>query len=371
MSFIKRNLKAISLIVGTIVGGGIFGLPYAIEKSGFVLGTSIMIAISGISTLILLLLGEVALRTKKVLQVVGLAEKYVGKKAKWIMLFIQLVTIYGALLSYLIGIGRAANAITGINEKVASTLFFVIAAPIIYFGIKAIEKSNSFLTVLKIAFIIAISIVLLPKINVKNLQKIDYKNILFPYGIMMFAFMGYSCIPNLERMMEKNKKEMKKVIIVSMAIITLIYLLFSIAFVGVYGENVKDIATASIKGKLSIFANILTIITLSTPFLLLGWALKDIFIFDYNLPKPIPWLLAVFPPFIFYLISNTTFVTALNVSGAIAGSLSYFLIAAIVLKSEKVREEKPPYVIKNKKVILAMILIFSTIGFIYTLLSLF
>jgi len=59
----KHTTEAIALLVGTIIGAGIFGIPYVIAQAGFLTGL-ITLGVLGTAVIILYLyLGEVILRT--------------------------------------------------------------------------------------------------------------------------------------------------------------------------------------------------------------------------------------------------------------------------------------------------------------------
>ena len=95
-----KTIAAISVMLGTIIGAGILGIPYVIMKSGFMLGTVNIIILSIIIALVSLCLGEIVLRTKSDHQLTGYAEKYLGKKGKIIMFIISAFGIFSALIAY-------------------------------------------------------------------------------------------------------------------------------------------------------------------------------------------------------------------------------------------------------------------------------
>ena len=79
---LKISFSATSIIIGTIVGVGIFGLPYAIAKVGFLVGIPLLVLLSGAMLCLHYLYGEIVLRTKRKQRLVGYAKKYLGNKGK-------------------------------------------------------------------------------------------------------------------------------------------------------------------------------------------------------------------------------------------------------------------------------------------------
>jgi amino acid permease len=137
--------EAIATLVGTIIGAGILGIPYVIAKAGFWTGIFDIVLLGIVVLVIYLYLGEVVLRTEGFHQLPGYAEKYLGKIGKRLMVFSMVFGNYGALIAYIIGVGLALAAIFGGNSLTYSLIFFVIAAIIIFKGLKAVGKSELFM----------------------------------------------------------------------------------------------------------------------------------------------------------------------------------------------------------------------------------
>ena len=55
--------EAIAIMVGTIIGAGIFGIPYVIYQAGFLTGILLMFIIAAAICLIHLYIGEISLST--------------------------------------------------------------------------------------------------------------------------------------------------------------------------------------------------------------------------------------------------------------------------------------------------------------------
>ena len=78
----KKFFATAFTLTGTIIGAGILGLPYVFSKSGFFIGAFWLIFLGFVMLFVNLCLGEVSLRTKKIHQLPGYAEKYLGKSGK-------------------------------------------------------------------------------------------------------------------------------------------------------------------------------------------------------------------------------------------------------------------------------------------------
>ena len=98
-------IQGSSIIIGTIIGAGILGLPFAFMKAGFLTGLLVLIIISLCVVVLALFLGEVTLRTKKNYQLSGYTGIYLGKNIKNVQAILLLFGMYSALLAYTIGQG--------------------------------------------------------------------------------------------------------------------------------------------------------------------------------------------------------------------------------------------------------------------------
>lgn len=364
----KEELRGIAAIVGTVVGAGTLGIPYVFAQSGFLTGLLTLIIVGFMSTLVMLYTAEIVLRTREIRQMPGLAAKYLGKRGKHFMLALQVIGIYGALMAYLAGIGVSFRDILGGDSLLYSTLFLIFAFPVVYKGLRMIEEVEGFLLVIKVLLISILCLLLLPEIKLENLSQFDLRLWLYPYGVLMFAWSGYTVIPNLERIMEKDKKRMKKVILLAMFFCFLIYFGFALAFVGALDGEVEEIATESMKG--DILASLFAIFLLSTPFLILSWVLKDIFKYDYKVPEFPSSLLSCVLPFLFLIAARPTFIQMLDVSGGYAVSLTYILTALMVKRARKMGDEKPEFQVPLGDLPLFFLIVMGILGMVYTTISL-
>src|SRR3990172_1958148 len=106
---VDSKFAALAVLLGTIIGAGILGIPYVVSKSGFAIGVVHILLIGIIMAIIMLYLGEIVLRTRTTHQLPGYAEKYLGQSGKKIMLAAMAFGIFSALIAYLIGEGRSIS----------------------------------------------------------------------------------------------------------------------------------------------------------------------------------------------------------------------------------------------------------------------
>ncbi len=370
----KNLLIAIATLVGTIIGAGILGIPYVIAQAGFWTGILDIVVLGGIVLLLYLYLGEVVLRTKGLHQLPGYAEKYLGKIGKRLMVFAMLFGNYGALIAYIIGVGAALTAIFGGSSLMYSLIFFAVMALIIYIGLKAVGESELAMLPFIIGVILFITIASISKIDVINFTSFNLSKVLIPYGVILFAFLGASAVPVMREQLIRNEKQLKKAILIGGLIPIVAYLIFAVAIVGVTGMTTTEVATiglGTVIGKyMVIVGNLLAIITMSTSFLALGLALKEVYNYDYKLNKKLSWLLTVTPPLVIAVLGLTTFIKIIGLSGVIAGGVEGTLITLMALKAKKKGNRKPEYKIPINFLIAFILIAVFVFGAGYYLLRL-
>ena len=144
-------------MIGTIIGAGIFGVPYAISKVGFGIGVLYLFGLGTVVLLVTLAFGEVILRTKGNHQMSGYAEKYLGVWGKRVLTFSLIFGIYGALLAYTIGIGNFLYVLLGPfiggNAFIYSMIFYGVASLAVLIGLGVVEKVEDLMVFLILVLI--------------------------------------------------------------------------------------------------------------------------------------------------------------------------------------------------------------------------
>jgi len=366
-----RFIFALATLVGTIIGVGLFGLPYVASEAGFFILVFYFIFIGFIVIFIHLFYGEVAAKTPGLHRLPGYAEKYLGSGARRLAFINQLLGLYGALLAYLIVGGEfLANLIGGGHSflYLYTFIFFALGAFLIWRDEKYIGPME--LILLFVFFVIIVVLLAIGSLSIKfdNLLTFEPKNFFVPYGVVIFSVWGASMIPEVKEILRGNLKQIRKVIIYSIAVCLLVYILFSLLVVGVTGEMTTKEAIIGLKGALGknviIMGFILGIIATFTSFITLGLTVKKIYLFDYHLPKFPAWFLACFVPVILFIIGLKDFINVISLTGAIMLGIEGILIFLIYLKFKKKEKNTSPQKYLKIKFAVSSMIILLLIGVI-------
>jgi tyrosine-specific transport protein len=361
---------AVATLTGTIIGAGILGIPYTFSKAGLIPGILNIIILGILLLFVNLYLGEVILRTKGKHQLPGYAGKYLGKTGKILMLISSFIFLYGSLIAYTVGEGEVLSFVFFGSVHFTllfSIIFFAIMAFLVYLGIKALEDGEKFGLIIVSAMILALFFFFFAKIDVSNFTLVSPNPSLWflPYGVILFAFLALSALPEMREELVKNEKKFKHAIIIGSAIPLILYLLFAVSIYGFAGAFTPEIATLAL-GRLPC---ILAIFTMFTAFFALGIALKDVFEYDFKLKKTSCYLLTMIPVLILsiaiILFKLTTFINLLGFIGSVAGGLAGILVLLMVKKAKLKGDRKPEYSIHLNWIIIIILIAIFIAGIIH------
>ena len=330
---------------GTIIGAGILGLPYVFAKSGFLAGLFWLIVLGAVMIFVNLSLGEITLRTKGKHQLSGYAEKYLGKWGKYIMFFAMIFGVYSALLAYLVGEGESLSQLIPGNTHplVFGIAFWLIMTLLLKEGLKGLKRIETWGVIAIIAIVTGIVIRFAQFIKPANLMTWNQTSFALPIGIVLFALLGFTSIPELRQEIKGQEKLLRKAIILGTLIPIILYIAFSATFIGVLGTNITEIATLSFGPLMTI----LGIFTMLTSYFVLSFSLKDAFRYDFKTSKKTNLIFTSIVPLILYIIVTQFefigFTLILGIGGVISGGLTGILILLMLKRAKKTtRNKKKP-----------------------------
>lgn len=354
-------------LTGTVIGAGILGLPYVFSRSGFFIGVFWLLLLGAIMIFVNLCLAEVSLRTKQNHQLPGYAKKYLGKWGKRLMFFAMIFGVYSALIAYLIGEGQSFSQIFFGSVDYAiyfGIAFWIIMTVLLNEGLRGLKKVELYGVFTIIVIIVGMFFYFLQNVDVSNLFYVNYSNFFFPFGVVLFALLGFSSIPELRMEIRGQEKKLKKAIFIGALIPIILYILFSLVFVGALGDKAPEVATLAF-GSIVI---VLGIFTMMTSYFVLSFALKDIFRFDFYATKRTGFIfVSIFPLVLYLLISYfklAGFIEVLGIGGVISGGLTGILALIINKRAKKLGERKPEFQIPINWWIIGILSVIFVLGII-------
>ncbi|MGB9911145.1 MAG: aromatic amino acid transport family protein [Microgenomates group bacterium] len=363
----KSLIYPITTLAGTIIGVGLFSLPYAGAKVGLPILIGWFLVLGALAITIHLFYGEIAKKTPDYKRFPGFVAFHLGKKWQRLAYITTIGGLLGAILAYLIIGGEflteICQPIFGGGELKYGTLYFLLGALVILIGVRLIAQIELVGLILFLLILLAIFIKGLPYFKLVNLfPSPDFSQIFLPYGLILFSLWGAALVPEIEEMLKEEKKLLNKVIFISLLIPLIIYLFFVITILGITGKETTPSALPGLKNYLGDGVVTLTLIfglvTTFTSFISLGLTLKRVFSYDLKIPSFVSWLITCFVPYFFYFIGIKNFISLISFLGAVFLGIDGVLI---LLMYKKINPAK-----KNLVYLLSLVFIFGVIyEFIY------
>jgi tyrosine-specific transport protein len=373
----KQFIFATAVLMSTIVGVGIFALPYVGAQSGFLIGAVFLFILTGIMVLLHLLYGEIVSRTKEKHRLVGYARHYLGKWGKRIVGLSVIIGFYGSLLVYIIVGGGFLHTIfsslINIPPLIFNLIFFIIGAIAVYFGLRLIAELDLLIGLFLILIVFLFLYFGFPKIDFVNFKIINWQNMLIPYGAILYSLAGMAAIPEIRELFSKKAKSYKRAIIWGTTIPAILYFIFIWTVIGLTGLNTSPETIEGLVGLLgkrviflgALFGFLATI----TSFFVLGLSLKKTFWYDFKINKNLAWFLVCFVPLIVFLLGVRSFIPIIVLLGALLGVIEGTAIVLIYKKAKKFGNQVPDYSLKIPDVLRYVVILIFVLGFILTLVS--
>ncbi len=364
-----KIVYGVSILTGTIIGAGLFSLPYITSIVGIYIILGYIIFLGAVTFLLHYFLGEICLKTPDFLRLPGFAKHHLGKNAQKIAYFSGIMGLLGAVLAYLILGGEFLFTLLaptfGGDALHYTTIYFLISATFIYFGIKAIAKVEFWGIII---FIIALFLTFF-----EGFSEISVSNLLFtregefdlfrPYGAILFAFAGMALVPEIEEMLSlgKERKKLLTIIPIGFFLSVLISIFFIFTILGISGENTTREALAGLEavlgGGVSSLMLVFGLFVIFTSVVTIGLTIKKILWYDLKIPEKAAWAVSCFVPFLLFLVGVKDFIVVIGVVGGVMIAIDAILI---LLMYEKIKSKK------IRLVTYPLILIF-VLGIIYEL----
>lgn len=341
-------------MVGTMVGVGIFGVPYVFSQAGFWIGAAWLIGIAAVMVLFYLMYAELMLRTEGEHQLVGYAQRWLGPWGKRVISFALILGIYGALLAYTIVVGQFLHNIFSsyfaFDPQLYSVVFTVVLAPLILARLTTVSFIEQALTVLFIAVVVIIVGASIGHIDVSNYRVIEFGAWFLPYGVILFAFSGATTLPIVRRLMRAKERGIKPAVISAVVLVAALYLLFAAMVVGVSGRLTSPDSLSGLFDFLGlpvvVLGSVFGVLTIATSYLMLGTAMFEILYLDYRVRRQVAWPLVVLPPLAFYFSGLRSFIDVIGTVGAVTVGITSVTFILAYLKARK-RSERVPEVVLN------------------------
>lgn len=349
--------EAVAIIVGANVGSGILGLAYSSRFAGWPI-LVLWLAVAGLfTTFSMLYVAESALRTKKPLQLPGLAEKYVGKVGSVLIFISVCANSIGCMVAYTTGSGNILCTLLGLPNWAGSLLFTVPCVLVVWFGLKATGLWEKFMSTGMVVLlgIIVIASFLSGKADVSRAVYANWTYAVPLLSSAIFCYIAQYAVPELARGMRHTPKKLPVAIILGMFITGVLLAVVPLAVLSLTGaEEVTQVATLAWGQALGTWAlytaNIFALCAMMTSYWAVGGSMLTNIVDMFKLKdekdtktRLIAIACTVLPPFILAYAGLVSFVDAIGWAGTFGGVIMSIVPVLMLNNARKKGDIEPEW----------------------------
>ncbi|OHA48850.1 MAG: hypothetical protein A2806_04100 [Candidatus Terrybacteria bacterium RIFCSPHIGHO2_01_FULL_48_17] len=332
--YVSGFWAATATLAGTIIGAGVFGLPFAAAQSGFFAAIIWLLVLAVAVALLHLMLAETILRTNGRHRLSGLAELYLGKGAARFVLVSELVGLTGSLLIYIVLGGLfISNIFGGIATPFWGSVafWFLFSLPAL-FGLRLFAEVELLMSGALAVLFLGLSIFLFSDFSFSHIPWVTSKSIaqfFVPYGIILFALLGTNAIYSVRDMLGGREGRVFGAVAWGSIIPAAIYFLFSFSVLGVTGAATSEEAISGLGSVLGfpvvVAGSFVGLLALATSYMVIARYVVEELWFDVRLPRSFAFVMLLVPILLFGLGARN-FIAIAGFVGTVVAAISGTII---------------------------------------------
>ena len=339
MGTTKKQLttwEAACIITGYGIGAGVLSMPYMAARNGLILSTLILILSLLASYVLHLMIAEIALKEGNGGQIISCLNRFLFRgKTKQVLTVIffalMAVILVTNLAAYISGAEEIIVGLLPIPSIAAKLLFYVVAASVVLFGLKAVGVSEKIAVTVIFALIAALAAASL--LNIRNplsLSAGSLNDALAYYGLAMFAMSAFFSVPQAVEGLDGDTKKIRKAVFLGLLNNFILILVISVCSL-LSSTEITELAMVGWSAGIGLWAKLIgglfTVLAMLTTYWSLSLALGGIVDDMLHTGTKISWLLATLPSLILVLFNVAGFLDLMRT----AGGLIAIIIAVMVV----------------------------------------
>ncbi|OGZ02223.1 MAG: hypothetical protein A2430_00665 [Candidatus Liptonbacteria bacterium RIFOXYC1_FULL_36_8] len=375
LSFYKKFVLPVSLLASTIIGAGVFSLPYFVSLAGFITGVFYIATSVLIFYFLHTMYADIILRNREKFKFAGYAEKYFGKIGFWLSIGAAIVGGVMTLMVYLI----LAESFLKIifpegEEKIFILLFWVLGSAAIFLSIKKMARFEfAITTVMAILFFFIFSMGFTNEVKkIIEIPSVNWALFFLPFGPFLFSFSGRAAVPALIEYYKENKISFvgfKKVIFWGTVVPAVAYLAFIIGALKMGGGLMENPLAwiTTLPYFVSALISLTGLLSILSSYFVIGLSIKEIMEMDLNIKTRVADIAVIFLPVFLICLGFNNFFRIVSIAGGVFLALEGAIISAVWIKMEK--KGMVPYLFARRGVNLAaaiFLFVIFVLGIVYS-----
>ena len=316
--------EAACIITGYGIGGGVLAMPYLAEKNGIVMAMVILFAAFAASLLLHLMIADITLKCDPGAQVVTVFSRFMFK-GKWkkpltyLFFTLMAVVLFANLAAYVAAAAEVLDGILGIGVFTCKLIFYVLAASVVVFGLKAVAVSEKLMVAIIFGLILVLAVPSLtgPHNPLSAAPGTLHDTVKY-FGMAMLAFGAFFSVPQAVEGLGGDTKEIRKAIFLGLGnnLVIMIIVIFCALLAS---EEVTEVGMVGWSAGIGLWAQLIggvfTLLAMLTTYWSVSLALVDILGEQTHIDGKLCWLIATLPSTLLALFSRGGFLDFLELAG--------------------------------------------------------
>ncbi len=339
--------EASCIITGYGIGGGVLAMPYIAQKNGIFMSLIILLIAFAASWLLHMMIAETTQKCGKDVQIVGVFSRFLFRgKAKNVLTVSFFVLMAFVLITNLTAyIAGAADVLAGFlpfSTLVSKLIFYIVAASVVLFGLKAVGISEKFAVGVIFLLIgtLAAASFFAPAHRLPTQAGTLGDGVSF-FAMAMLSFAAFFSIPQAVEGLEGDMKKVRKAVFLGLG--NNLILIIVITFCALLSsKEVTEVAmtgwSAGIGTWAQIIGGVFTALAMLTTYWSISLALSGIIEEQMHWNSRLCWLVATLPSLLISLMNIGGFIDFLELAG---GAIAIIVAVMVVPTYRNSRNEIP------------------------------
>ncbi len=365
MSDLFKNILApASILAGTIIGAGVFSLPFVFKEVGLATSFFYLAFFCLIFICVYLFYADIIVRTPGEHRFIGYAEMYFGRFGFWSSILIALFQLLLVMAIFLILAPSFLKLIFNGGEFLYPFVFWLISSIAIMFNIRRLAVLeflivSGVLAIMAVIFFLGIGNFLHSPISwgIVDISKF------LAVGPILFALAGILTLPEfISYFREANipLSFIRKSLFIGATAPAIAYGAFVLGVLGLSGSVSEDAVSGLIGNAPSYYLALLGILgylSLTSSYIMVGMNVRKMFNYDLHFPKLLSMVLVIFSPISLYLFGFKNFIGSVSFVGSVFLPLEIIFIIFMWMNANKKLVNPPIFVGRLLKMLIPVLLV--------------
>lgn len=337
--------EAACIITGYGIGGGVLAMPYIAQKNGVPLALVILLLAFSASWLLHMMIAETVQKCGEGTQIVSVFSRFLFrgrmKKALTAAFFaLMAFVLVTNLTAYIAGAAEVLAGFLPIPELLSKLVFYVCAASVVLFGLKAVGISEKYAVavIFGLVAVLAATSFFAPR-NPLPMKAGSLRDGVSFFAMAMLSFSAFFSIPQAVEGLRGDMKKVKKAVFLGLGNNFILILVITFCAL-LASKEVTDVAmtgwSAGIGAWAQIFGGVFTVLAMLTTYWSISLALAGIVEEQLRLDGRLCWLLATLPSLLLSLLNIGGFIDFLELAG---GAIAIIVAVMVVPTYRNSRRE--------------------------------